>query len=161
VSPRLARLPIGDAVHDRQPLGWPAAQRGRPNVLYIVWDDATIAAWEAFGGLIGTPNMDWLARRGLRYSQWHTTALSSRTRSCLLTGRECDASGRAATVATGHRRRAGSATIPAGMSTLEVAELSSLWRAAADCAVSLAHDEQEVPELPARSRPQLPDRRAS
>ncbi len=43
----------------------------------------------------------------------------------------------------------------------KVAELSSLWRAAADCAVSLAHDEQEVPELPARSRPQLPDRRAS
>ena len=72
MSPRLARLPIGDAVHDRQPVGWPAAQRGRPNVLYIVWDDATIAAWDAFGGLIGTPNMDWLARRGLRYSQWHT-----------------------------------------------------------------------------------------
>jgi arylsulfatase len=59
-----------------------------PNVLYVVWDDASIAAWDAFGGLIETPNMKRLAARGLRYSQWHTPARSALTRSCLLTGRD-------------------------------------------------------------------------
>jgi arylsulfatase A-like enzyme len=64
---------------------------GRPNVLYVVWEDASIAAWDAFGGLIEMPNMKRLAARGLRYSQWHTPALSALTRSCLLTGRDGDA----------------------------------------------------------------------
>jgi arylsulfatase len=59
-----------------------------PNVLYIVWDDVGIATWNAFGGLIETPNLNSLARRGLRFSQWHTPALPSPTRCCLLTGRE-------------------------------------------------------------------------
>jgi arylsulfatase len=62
--------------------------RAAPNVLYIVWDDAGIAMWNAFGGLIETPHLNSLARRGLRFSQWHTPALSSPTRCCLLTGRE-------------------------------------------------------------------------
>jgi len=69
----------------------PVARPSMPNVLYIVWDDAAIAAWNAFGGLIDTPSMRWLAARGLRYSQWHTTAVSSSTRSSLLTGRDRDA----------------------------------------------------------------------
>jgi arylsulfatase A-like enzyme len=59
-----------------------------PNVLYLVWDDARIASWNAFGGLIDTPSMKWLAGRGLRYTQWHTPALSSPTRCALLTGRD-------------------------------------------------------------------------
>jgi len=68
--------------------GGPAGHpRGMPNVLYVVWDDASIALWSAFGGLARTPIMKWLAGRGLRYSQWHTNALPSVTRSCLLTGR--------------------------------------------------------------------------
>jgi arylsulfatase A-like enzyme len=64
-----------------------------PNVLYLVWDDAGIATWNAFGGLVETPAMKWLAGRGLRYSQWHTAALSSPTRCSLLTGRSCLAGG--------------------------------------------------------------------
>ena len=40
-----------------------------------------------YGGLIETPNIDRIAANGLRYTQWHTTALCSPTRSCLLTGR--------------------------------------------------------------------------
>lgn len=72
-----------------------AGHLGRPNVLYVVWEDACIAAWDAFGGLIEMPNMKRLAARGLRYSQWHTPALSALTRSCLLTGRDWDASGTA------------------------------------------------------------------
>jgi arylsulfatase A-like enzyme len=93
----------------------PATRRGRPNVLYIVWDDAGIATWDAFGGLIETPAMRWLAARGLRYSQWHTTALASPTRSCLLTGRNCDASGMAR---AGREWRGQSVVIPAEAGTL-------------------------------------------
>jgi arylsulfatase A-like enzyme len=42
---------------------------------------------EPFGGLIRTPNTNRIAERGLVYSNFHTTALCSPTRSCLLTGR--------------------------------------------------------------------------
>ena len=57
----------------------------------MLFEDASIATWDAFGGLIDMPNMRRLAARGLRYSQWHTPALSALTRSCLLTGRDGDA----------------------------------------------------------------------
>jgi arylsulfatase len=87
-------------------------------VLYIVWDDASIATWDAFGGLVDAPNMNWLAARGLRYSQWHTPALSSPTRSCLLTGREHDASGMGKAGSAGRGRRTGRMTIPAETSML-------------------------------------------
>jgi arylsulfatase len=59
-------------------------------VLCIVWADASIATWSAFGGLVETPAMTWLAGRGLRYSQWHTNALPSSTCCCLLTGRNAE-----------------------------------------------------------------------
>jgi arylsulfatase A-like enzyme len=71
-----------------------------PNVLYLVWDDAGIATWNAFGGLIDAPCLKWLAARGLRYSQWHTPARSAPTRGSLLTGRDWTA-GRGARVAAG------------------------------------------------------------
>ncbi len=72
----------------------PVSMIGRvPNVLCLVWDDCGIATWNAFGGLVETPAMKWLAGRGLRYSQWHTAALSSPTRCSLLTGRNCLAGG--------------------------------------------------------------------
>jgi arylsulfatase A-like enzyme len=61
---------------------------GVPNVLCLVWDDASIATWNAFGGLIDVPSLKWLAARGLRYSQWHTAARSAPTRDSLLTGRD-------------------------------------------------------------------------
>ena len=83
-------MPSG-ARFGRQRDARPVVRPSMPNVLYIVWDDAAIAAWNAFGGLIDTPSMRWLAARGLRYSQWHTTAVSSSTRSSLLTGRDRDA----------------------------------------------------------------------
>jgi arylsulfatase A-like enzyme len=68
--------------------------RRPPNVLYVVWDDAGIGTWSAFGGLAETPAMKWLAGRGLRYGQWHTNALPSATRCCLLTGRNDEPAGR-------------------------------------------------------------------
>jgi arylsulfatase len=58
-----------------------------PNVLLIVIDDCGFGGWSTFGGQIPTPNLDRLAKRGLRYTRFHTTALCSPTRAALLTGR--------------------------------------------------------------------------
>jgi arylsulfatase len=91
---------------------------GVPNVLYLVWDDAGIATWNAFGGLIYAPCLKWLAGRGLRYSQWHTPARSAPTGGSLLTGRDWTA-GRGARVAAGDPGPGGPDMIsPAGSATL-------------------------------------------
>ena len=55
----------------------PKAPEGAPNVLYIVWDDVGFGSFDCYGGLIETPNMSRLAGMGLRYSQFHTTAVCS------------------------------------------------------------------------------------
>lgn len=65
----------------------PSAPKGAPNILYVVVDDIGYGWIEPFGGLIHTPNIDRLAKNGLRYTNFHTTALCSPTRACLLTGR--------------------------------------------------------------------------
>ncbi len=65
----------------------PAAPKGAPNILCIVLDDVGYGWCDAFGGLVETPNMKRLANGGLRYTNFHTTALCSPTRACLLTGR--------------------------------------------------------------------------
>lgn len=88
----LHRTEHGGAQVHRPPA--PAPRPGAPNVLCIVWDEASIGTWSAFGGLAETPAMKWLAGRGLRYSQWHTNALHSSTRCCLLTGRNAEPAGR-------------------------------------------------------------------
>ncbi len=80
-------LDIRDAQPDWSAYEPPKARRDAPNVLYIVWDDVGFGAFECFGGLIETPNMTRLADQGLRYTNFHTTALCSPTRACLLTGR--------------------------------------------------------------------------
>jgi arylsulfatase A-like enzyme len=58
-----------------------------PNVLVILYDDTGQAAWSPYGGRIEMPTLDRLAKNGLTYTQWHTTAVCSPTRSCFLTGR--------------------------------------------------------------------------
>jgi arylsulfatase A-like enzyme len=63
------------------------APKGAPNILLILTDDVGFAASSTFGGPVPTPTMDALAARGLRYTQFHTTALCSPTRAALLTGR--------------------------------------------------------------------------
>ncbi|HET6225277.1 MAG TPA: arylsulfatase [Bacteroidia bacterium] len=69
---------------------WPdyksKAPEGAPNVIYILIDDIGYGASTAFGGLIPTPNIDSLANHGLRYTNFHTTAICSPTRTALLTG---------------------------------------------------------------------------
>ena len=63
------------------------APPGAPNVLLIMTDDVGFGAASTFGGPIPTPTLDRLAANGLRYNQFHTTALCSPTRAALLTGR--------------------------------------------------------------------------
>jgi arylsulfatase A-like enzyme len=83
----VANLDIRDSVPDWAPFDAPRAPEGAPNVVYIVLDDVGFSAMSCYGGPIETPNIDRIAADGLRYTQWHTTALCSPTRSCLLTGR--------------------------------------------------------------------------
>lgn len=66
-----------------------------PNILYLVWDDVGIATWDCFGGLVEMPAMTRVAERGVRLSQFHTTALCSPTRASLLTGRNATTVGMA------------------------------------------------------------------
>jgi arylsulfatase len=78
---------IRDSVPDWSPFEPTKAPDGAPSVIYIVLDDVGFSAMSCYGGPIETPNIDRIAAQGVRYSQWHTTALCSPTRSCLLTGR--------------------------------------------------------------------------
>jgi len=64
-----------------------SAPKGAPNVLLILTDDVGFGASSTFGGPIPTATMDRLAKNGLRYNNFHTTALSSPTRAALLSGR--------------------------------------------------------------------------
>ncbi len=65
----------------------PTAPDGAPNVVYIVFDDLGFADFGCYGSEIATPNVDALAAGGLRYTNFHTTALCSPTRASLHTGR--------------------------------------------------------------------------
>ncbi|MGW6422485.1 arylsulfatase [Nocardia sp. NPDC055053] len=91
----VVNLDIRDSVPDWGPYQQPQAAAGSPNIVYIVLDDVGFGAMSCYGGPIETPNIDRIAAKGLRYSQWHTTALCSPTRSCLLTGRNHTTNGMA------------------------------------------------------------------
>lgn len=75
---------------------WPEPIRpalGTPNVMIILLDDVGFAQLGCFGSDIDTPVMDGLAANGLRYANFHTTALCSPTRSCVMTGRNHHSNG--------------------------------------------------------------------
>ncbi|MEX2159404.1 MAG: arylsulfatase [Dehalococcoidia bacterium] len=75
---------------------WPDPARapaGAPNVLIVVLDDVGFAQLGCFGSDIETPVLDGLAAHGLRYTNFHTTALCSPTRACVLTGRNHHSAG--------------------------------------------------------------------
>ena len=71
----------------------PAAPDGAPNVLVIVLDDVGYAQLGCYGSDIATPHIDALAAGGIRLANFHTTALCSPTRACLLTGRNHHSNG--------------------------------------------------------------------
>ena len=80
---------IGDDWRDSTPW-WPEAPTppaGAPNVVLVVLDDVGFAQLGCYGSDIATPTIDGLATDGLRLTNFHTTALCSPTRACLLTGR--------------------------------------------------------------------------
>jgi arylsulfatase A-like enzyme len=68
----------------QQPL---RAREGAANVVFLVLDDTGFGQLGCYGSPIRTPNIDRLAQNGLLYTNMHTTALCSPTRSCILTGR--------------------------------------------------------------------------
>lgn len=83
---------------DESSPAWPAPLRAKPgaqNVLFIVLDDTGFGHLGCYGGLAHTPNIDRLAAGGLLYTNMHTTALCSPTRSCILTGRNHHSNGMA------------------------------------------------------------------
>ena len=86
---------VTQSVPDWEPYTQPIAPEGTPNVLYIVLDDVGYSAMGPYGGLIETPNIDRIAEGGLTYTNFHTTALCSPTRSCLMTGRNHTTNGMA------------------------------------------------------------------
>jgi len=69
---------------------WPpqvVPPQGAPNILLIMTDDQGYGVSGTFGGVIPTPSMDRIAKMGLRYTQFHSTALCSPTRAAIITGR--------------------------------------------------------------------------
>jgi arylsulfatase len=80
---------IGETFKDSRP-DYPQAVKappGAPNVLLILLDDVGFGMCSTFGGPVPTPHLDKLAKNGLVYNHFHTTALCSPTRAALLTGR--------------------------------------------------------------------------
>ena len=85
---------IGRTIPESQPW-WPAPKfkAGSPNVVLVVLDDSGFSHFGCYGSSIETPNIDALAAGGLKFTGFHTTALCSPTRACLLTGRNHHAVG--------------------------------------------------------------------
>jgi arylsulfatase len=81
------KLDVRESTPDWGPYTLKKAPEGSPNILFILFDDTGLASWSPYGGAINMPTLDKLAANGLIYTQWHTAALCSPTRSCLLTGR--------------------------------------------------------------------------
>jgi len=80
---------IKESAKDSKPW-WPprvVPPKGAPNVLLIMTDDQGYGVNGTFGGVIPTPSLDRIANAGLRYTQFHSTALCSPTRAALITGR--------------------------------------------------------------------------
>ena len=81
---------VNPNVKDSDPIDWPkevSAPEGAPNVLLIMIDDVGFGATSTFGGPVPTPNFDKLAKNGLLYNRFHTTAVCSPSRAALITGR--------------------------------------------------------------------------
>lgn len=85
---------IGRTVYESKPW-WPESglKKDAPNVVIVVLDDTGFAHLGCYGSTLATPNMDALAVGGVRFTGFHTTALCSPTRACLLTGRNHHAVG--------------------------------------------------------------------
>ena len=81
------RLDVRSSTSNWKPFTPSDPPKDAPNILFILYDDTGLGAWSPYGGGIKMPTLDSLAAAGLTYTQWHTTALCSPTRSTILTGR--------------------------------------------------------------------------
>ena len=88
-------LDVRDSEPDWTPFLAPSAPDGAPNVLILAWDDLGYATMDSFGGPVDCPNMRRIADRGVKFANFHTTALCSPTRASLLTGRNATTNGMA------------------------------------------------------------------
>jgi arylsulfatase len=87
---------IGRTIAESDPPQFPKLVRppkGAPNIVLILIDDAGYGQFGTFGGQIPTPALDSVAKEGLRFTRYHTTALCSPTRAALLTGRNHHSTG--------------------------------------------------------------------
>jgi arylsulfatase A-like enzyme len=89
------KLDVRESTPDWTPWLPPKAPDGAPNILFVLFDDTGLGAWEPFGGKIVMPTLQKIVANGLIYSQWHTAALCSPTRAMLLTGRNHNLTGNA------------------------------------------------------------------
>jgi arylsulfatase len=129
------------------------APEGAPNILIILFDDTGLAAWSPFGGAINMPTLQRLADNGLMYSQWHTTALCSPTRSTFLTGRNHHLKGCSSITEAAQGFPGWSGRIPDQCATigqvLQEAGWSTFW-------VGKNHNVPEQDVAPGASRSQWP-----
>ncbi|MEX2172582.1 MAG: arylsulfatase [Pirellulales bacterium] len=87
-EPKLAPITTLDARDAKAPPRFEVkAPQGAPNVLIVLIDDMGFGQSSAFGGPIHMPTLERMAKGGLRYNKFHTTALCSPTRAALLSGR--------------------------------------------------------------------------
>ncbi len=112
------KLDVRDSKPDWGPFTLKSAPKGAPNVLFVLYDDTGLAAWSPYGGAINMPTMDKLAKGGLTYSQWHTTALCSPTRSTILTGRNHHLNGMASITETADGYPGACGRLPAECATM-------------------------------------------
>ncbi|RJF90499.1 arylsulfatase [Sphingomonas cavernae] len=81
---------VGRTFKDSDPATFPQPvqpSKGAPNIVLILLDDVGFGQFSTFGGGVPSPTMDRLAKEGLRYNYFHTTALCSPTRAAIITGR--------------------------------------------------------------------------
>lgn len=89
----IIKMDVRESTPDWKPYIRKTAPKGSPNILFILYDDTGLATWSPYGGRVNMPTLDKLAADGLTYTQWHTVALCSPTRSCILTGRNANLNG--------------------------------------------------------------------
>ncbi|KWX62497.1 arylsulfatase [Mycobacterium sp. NAZ190054] len=111
-------LDVRDSKADWSPYELKRPPDGAPNVLIVFYDDTGLAAWSPFGGRINMPTMQKLADNGLTYAQWHTPALCSPSRSCMLTGRNHHVNRSASITEASNGFPGASARLPAECATI-------------------------------------------
>ena len=85
-SASIAGQTLAESKHERRAQS-SHLPKDAPNIIIVLMDDVGFGTPSAFGGEINTPTLTRLAGEGISYNEFHTTAICSPTRACLLTGR--------------------------------------------------------------------------